>query len=146
MSGPNQPKQPSGASKDKQLDLEQDALLDSLLFDELPAPAPPAEPTPIKLHQPLKREFSEDDVTVVGRTEDLLASLSQYEDDGTSGLEDLASSDASSSSCASWCVKIRVRSSSSSGGAATRGATRFGSLGETGAACGACGLNAGGKG
>ena len=93
MSGPNEPKQPSGASKDKQLDFEQDALLDSLLFDELPAPAPPPEPTPIKLHQPLKREFSEDDVTVVGRTEDLLASLSQYEDDGTSGLEDLASSD-----------------------------------------------------
>ena len=93
MSGPNQPKQPSGTSKDKQLDFEQDALLDSLLFDELHAPAPSPAPTPIKLHHPVKREFSEDDVTVVGRTEDLLASLARDEDDGTSGLEDLASAD-----------------------------------------------------
>ena len=54
---------------------------------------PPPGPTPLKLHQPQKREFSEDDVTVVGRTEDLFAMLAREDDDGTSGLEDLANSD-----------------------------------------------------
>ena len=97
MSGPNQPKQPNqrgGTDEDQERDRESDALLDSLLFDELPAAVPPPEPTPLKLHQPQKREFSEDDVTVVGRTEDLLAKLvREEEDDGTSGLEDLAGSD-----------------------------------------------------
>jgi len=91
MSGPNDPKPPGSPGKDKELDFEADALLDSLLFDEIPAPTP--EPTPLKLHQPQKREFSEDDVTVVGRTEDLFAKFAREEDDGTSGLEDLAGSD-----------------------------------------------------
>jgi len=97
MSGPNEPKRPGRSSnpgQEPELDFESDALLDSLLFDELPGPTPlPTNPTPIKLHQPSKREFSEDDVTVVGRTEDLLAKLTHEEDDGTSGLEDLANSD-----------------------------------------------------
>ena len=95
MSGPNEPKRPaSSAGKDQELDFESDALLDSLLFEELPAPTPPPEATPLKLHQPHKREFSEDDVTVVGRTEDLFAKFAQQEeDDGTSGLEDLANDD-----------------------------------------------------
>ncbi|HEY3252784.1 MAG TPA: hypothetical protein VGJ91_02515, partial [Polyangiaceae bacterium] len=98
MSGPNEPKQPapSGrAGKDAELDFESDALLDSLLFEEIAptGPPPPADPTPLKLHQPQKREFSEDDVTVVGRTDDLFAMLAREDDDGTSGLEDLASSD-----------------------------------------------------
>ncbi|HET7540227.1 MAG TPA: hypothetical protein VFK05_10160 [Polyangiaceae bacterium] len=95
MSGPNEPKQPgrNGGIKVQERDLESDALLDSLLFDELPAPTAPPDPTAIKLHQPQKRDFSEDDVTVVGRTEDLFAKLSREEDDGTSGLEDLASAD-----------------------------------------------------
>jgi tetratricopeptide (TPR) repeat protein len=92
MSGPNEPKRPGRNSESSDQDLESDALLDSLLFDELPAPTPPPAPTPLKLHQPQRREYSEDDVTVVGRTEDLLASLAR-EDDGTSGLEDLAGSD-----------------------------------------------------
>jgi len=92
MSGPNEPKQPGrtgSAGTDQEPNFESDALLDSLLFEEIPAPAP----SPIKLHQPLKREFSEDDVTVVGRTDDLFAMLAREDDDGTSGLEDLASAD-----------------------------------------------------
>ena len=99
MSGPNEPKQPRSEAKGDPHDFESDALLDSLLFEELPAPssAPAPAPTPVaspaQLHQPQRREFSEDDVTVVGRTEDLLAKLAQEEDDGTSGLEDLAGSD-----------------------------------------------------
>lgn len=95
MSGPNEPKQPaSSAGNDHEPDFESDALLDSLLFEELPAPTPSPEATPHKLHQPLKREFSEDDVTVVGRTEDLFAKFAQQdEDDGTRGLEDLANDD-----------------------------------------------------
>ncbi len=68
-----------------------------LLFDELPAPVPAAPPTAkgsqLKLHHPVQREYSEEDVTVVGRTADLLASLADHEDDGTSGLEELASAD-----------------------------------------------------
>jgi len=93
MSGPNEPKQPTSAGKDKELDFESDALLDSLLFEEIPAPTSPPAPALPKLHQPQKREFSEDDVTVVGRTEDLFAKFAREEDDGTSGLEDLANSD-----------------------------------------------------
>ena len=93
MSGPNEPKRPGRDSSPGQDQEESDALLDSLLFDELPGPTPAPEATPLKLHQPQKREFSEDDVTVVGRTEDLLANLTREEDDGTSGLEDLANSD-----------------------------------------------------
>jgi len=93
MSGPNEPKQPgrsAGAGKGNEREFESDALLDSLMFDEAP---PPPEPTPIKLHQPTRREFSEDDVTVVGRSEDLFAMLAREDDDGTSGLEDLAGAD-----------------------------------------------------
>ncbi|MEI9936989.1 MAG: hypothetical protein WDO69_07175 [Pseudomonadota bacterium] len=96
MSGPNEPKQPrlaDGAGKDSELDFESDALLDSLLFEEIAPPAPRPEPTPIRLHQPQNREYSEDDVTVVGPSEDLFARLAREDDDGTSGLEDLASSD-----------------------------------------------------
>ncbi|HYP90836.1 MAG TPA: hypothetical protein VEQ59_21865, partial [Polyangiaceae bacterium] len=93
MSGPNEPKQPRSASSDE----ESDALLDSLLFEELPVPAPAPPPAPAAspglLQQPPRREFSEDDVTVVGRTEDLFAKLAREEDDGTSGLEDIAGSD-----------------------------------------------------
>jgi len=93
MSGPNEPKQPRSASSDE----ESDALLDSLLFEELPVPAPAPAPAPAAspglLQQPPRREFSEDDVTVVGRTEDLFAKLAREEDDGTSGLEDIAGSD-----------------------------------------------------
>ena len=104
MSDPNEPKRPglagSPASIGKQLgddlDFEPDALLDSLLFDEAPQSSAPT-PHAIKLHQPAKREYSEDDVTVVGRTADLLASLASAAaedgDDGTSGLEELASAD-----------------------------------------------------
>ena len=99
MSDSNEPKRPGragsagsiGKELGDDLDFEPDALLDSLLFDEVPASALPTPP-PIKLHQPASREYSEDDVTVVGRTEDLLARLSNHDDDGTSGLEDLASS------------------------------------------------------
>jgi len=96
MSGPNEPKRPDhgkSPGQDRELDFESDALLDSLLFDELPGLTPAPDATPLKLHHPEKREFSEDDVTVVGRTEDLLANLARGEDDGTSGLEDLANSD-----------------------------------------------------
>ncbi|MET0793669.1 MAG: hypothetical protein ABW061_19270, partial [Polyangiaceae bacterium] len=106
MSDVNEPKRPglsgSAASVGKELgsdlDFEPDALLDSLLFDELPTSVPPPAPAPasalpVQLHHPVKREYSEDDVTVVGRTEDLLAALAHHEDDGTSGLEELASSD-----------------------------------------------------
>ena len=94
MSGPNEPKSPplAGAGSDKGTQFEQDALLDSLLFDEIPS-APTPAPTPVKLHQPERRAFSEDDVTVVGRTEDLFARMAQEDDDGTSGLEDLAGAD-----------------------------------------------------
>ena len=94
MSGPNEPKQPgrtTGAGAESEL--EPDALLDSLLFEEIAEPAVPPEPAPIKLHQPQQREFSEDDVTVVGRTDDLFAMLAREDDDGTSGLEDLAGAD-----------------------------------------------------
>jgi len=95
MSGPNEPKQPgrtTNPGKDQE-DLESDALLDSLLFDEIPAAAPAPDLTPPVRFYPQARQFSEDDVTVVGRTEDLLAKLTREEDDGTSGLEDLANSD-----------------------------------------------------
>ncbi|MEO6602612.1 MAG: hypothetical protein ABIQ16_22200, partial [Polyangiaceae bacterium] len=97
MSDANEPKRPTvpesagsiGKELDDDLDFEPDALLDSLLFDELPASVPPPS-----LHRPVKREYSEDDVTVVGRSEDLLKALTQqHDDDGTSGLEELASSD-----------------------------------------------------
>jgi len=98
MSDPNEPKRPApgfagrASSIGKELgddfDFEPDALLDSLLFDEAPAVPTPKK---IKLHEPVKREFSEDEVTVVGRTEDLFARVQA--DDGTSGLEDLANSD-----------------------------------------------------
>ena len=102
MSDPNEPKHAGRASvpngvgngpKSEQ-DIESDALLDSLLFEEISASDVPPTASPIVLHQPRKREFSEDDVTVVGRTSDLFASLSRDDDDdGTSGLEDLANSD-----------------------------------------------------
>jgi cellulose synthase operon protein C len=99
MSDANEPKRPgvsgSAGSIGKELggdlDFESDALLDSLLGGELPASVAPSS-----LHRPVKREYSEDDVTVVGRSEDLLKSLiaqHQHDDDGTSGLEELASSD-----------------------------------------------------
>ena len=99
MSDANEPKRPGlagsagsiGKELGSDLDFESDALLDSLLFDELPPSVPP--PQPIQLHHPVKREYSEEEVTVVGRTEDLLASLTQHDDDGTSGLEELASAD-----------------------------------------------------
>ncbi|MES1179257.1 MAG: hypothetical protein ABUL62_33385 [Myxococcales bacterium] len=99
MSDTNEPKRPGlsgsagsiGKELGSDLDFEPDALLDSLLFDELPASAPPPS---VQLHHPVKREYSEDDVTVVGRSEDLLKHLiQQHDDDGTSGLEELASSD-----------------------------------------------------
>ncbi|MEI9951032.1 MAG: hypothetical protein WDO74_19150 [Pseudomonadota bacterium] len=96
MSGPNEPKQPrlAGSSgQDNDIDYESDALLDSLMLDEIPPSVPPPQAAPLKLHQPEKREYSEDDVTVVGRTEDVLAMLAREDDDGTSGLEDLASAD-----------------------------------------------------
>lgn len=88
--GPGRAGTPSSIGRElgDDLDFEPDALLDSLLFDEPPAPAPES----VKLHTPENREFSEDDVTVVGRTEDLLAQARE-EDDGTSNLEDLAGSD-----------------------------------------------------
>jgi tetratricopeptide (TPR) repeat protein len=100
MSDPNEPKRPApgfagrassiGKELGNDLDFEPDALLDSLLFDEAPVAAAPT-PRKIKLHEPVKREFSEDEVTVVGRAEDLFARVKA--DDGTSGLEDLANSD-----------------------------------------------------
>ena len=80
--------------KPSERDFDSDALIDSLLFEE-PRQASLPTAQAIKLHEPLKREYSEDDVTMVGRTVDLLARLSTEatEDDGTSGLEELASSD-----------------------------------------------------
>ncbi len=95
MSDKAEPKRPGvagspssiGKELGSDLDFEPDALLDSLLFEELPASVPP--PQSVKLHEPAKREYSEDDVTVVGRTEDLFAKLAN-DDDGTSGLEELA--------------------------------------------------------
>ncbi len=104
MSDPTEPNRPaSGTGRAAQTaeeraaeqELENDALLDSLLFEDaaaLPAPAEPELPSNIaKLHQPSNHQYSEDDVTVVGRGEDLFAEVSS--DDGTTGLEDLASSD-----------------------------------------------------
>ncbi len=100
MSDPNEPKRPApgragsagsiGKELGNDLDFEPDALLDSLLFDEAPVSAAPT-PRKIKLHQPAQRDYPEDEVTVVGRTEDLFAQVQA--DDGTSGLEDLAGSD-----------------------------------------------------
>ena len=92
MSDPNQPKPPARKDLGSDADAEGDALLDSLLFEEISDSAIPPAASPASLHQPRKREFSEDDVTVVGRASDLFAQLSR-EDDGTSGLEDLANSD-----------------------------------------------------
>src|SRR4051812_31916081 len=99
MSDSNEPKRPApgragsagsiGKELGNDLDFEPDALLDSLLFDEPPVPAP--APGKIKLHQPAQRDYPEDEVTIVGRTEDLFAQVQA--DDGTSGLEDLANSD-----------------------------------------------------
>src|SRR3954468_13433741 len=88
---PRPPGSPEGIGQEPSRDLDSDALLDSLLFDELveSAPKPGAQ-----LHHPVKRAYSEDDVTVVGRSEDLLKHLIEHrDDDGTSGLEELASSD-----------------------------------------------------
>jgi lipopolysaccharide biosynthesis regulator YciM len=107
MSEPNDPKQPgrsapgAGSSGGEGLsddsDFETDALLDGLLFDDpttsVPTPVVPAPKPPLSLLRPSKREYSEDDVTVVGRTEDLFAGV--VVDDGTTGLEDLARSDIS---------------------------------------------------
>jgi tetratricopeptide (TPR) repeat protein len=100
MSDPNEPKRPApgragspgsiGKELGKDLEFEPDALLDSLLFDEAPVSAVPT-PRKIKLHEPAQRDYPEDEVTVVGRTEDLFARVQA--DDGTSGLEDLAGSD-----------------------------------------------------
>lgn len=100
MSEPNDPNKPGSASSigkelGDDLDFEPDALLDGLLFDDAsvaagPTPVVPAK-HPANLHRPEKREYSEDDVTVVGRTEDLFAGVAV--DDGTTGLEDLAGSD-----------------------------------------------------
>ena len=104
MSDPNDPKRPTtgpgragsassiGKELGSDLDFEPDALLDSLLFDDSSLSAVPQTPVnPVKLHEPAKREFSEDDVTVVGRTDDLFPGAAL--DDGTTGLEDLAGSD-----------------------------------------------------
>jgi uncharacterized protein HemY len=93
MSEPNDPKRPPSRLPHED-DLEADALLDSLLFDDSLASAPPPAALPanvIQLHKPKSREYAEDDVTVVGRTEDLFPNAAL--DDGTTGLEDLASSD-----------------------------------------------------
>ncbi|HEY2406121.1 MAG TPA: hypothetical protein VGI10_08965 [Polyangiaceae bacterium] len=75
------------------LDFEPDALLDSLLFDEpAPASAVPTPRQPVVGTPPDLGDFGDDEeVTRVGRTEDLLARMQA--DDGASGLEDLASSD-----------------------------------------------------
>ncbi|MEP7051187.1 MAG: hypothetical protein ABJB12_12585, partial [Pseudomonadota bacterium] len=105
MSEPNDPNQPgrpspgraqsAGASEEHDSDFETDALLDGLLFDDttaaVPTPAIPAPKPASSLLRPEKRQYSEDDVTVVGRTEDLFAGV--LVDDGTTGLEDLARSD-----------------------------------------------------
>ncbi len=104
MSDPNDPKRPTsgpgrggsagsiGKELGNDLDFEADALLDSLMFDDSAlSTSPPALANPIKLHEPAMREYAEDDVTVVGRTDDLLPGAAP--DDGTTGLEDLAGSD-----------------------------------------------------
>ncbi|MEO8903059.1 MAG: hypothetical protein ABI488_13375, partial [Polyangiaceae bacterium] len=107
MSEPNDPNKPGrpttgpgrassiGNELGDDLDFEPDALLDGLLFDDATVAAVPTPLVPARhsanLHQPEKREYSEDDVTVVGRTEDLFAGVAV--DDGTTGLEDLAGSD-----------------------------------------------------
>ncbi|HEY4106146.1 MAG TPA: hypothetical protein VGM44_19740, partial [Polyangiaceae bacterium] len=100
MSDPNEPKRPApgragspgaiGKELGDDLEFEPDALLDSLLFDEPPVSGAPT-PKNIKLHEPTQRDYPDDEVTVVGRTEDLF--LRVQADDGTSGLEDLASAD-----------------------------------------------------
>jgi tetratricopeptide (TPR) repeat protein len=97
MSDPNEPKRPDPESRGKTLAAEDDAdaLLDSLLFDDA-HPSPTARPPSINLHQPSIRAYSEDDVTLVGRSDELLAGLvaaAAAEDDGTSGLEELAGAD-----------------------------------------------------
>lgn len=98
MSDPKQPKPSLGSTHSEprrtSSDAEADALLDSLLFDDLPGAGAASETErPIKLHEPAKRDYSEDDVTVVGRADELFARLASHDDDGTSGLEELASSD-----------------------------------------------------
>ncbi|HEY1537632.1 MAG TPA: hypothetical protein VGF76_26610, partial [Polyangiaceae bacterium] len=104
MSDPNDPKRPTsgpgragsagsiGKELGSDLDFEADALLDSLMFDDSAlSTSPPTPVKPVKLHEPAMREYSEDDVTVVGRTDDLFPGAGL--DDGTTGLEDLAGSD-----------------------------------------------------
>ena len=99
MSDPKDPKAPSphggpgsiGKGLGEDLDFESDALLDSLLFDNSAPASAAASPPSVRLHSPASRDYPDDEVTMVGRADDLLQQV--IADDGTSGLEDLAHSD-----------------------------------------------------